>query len=309
MKKRILILISLAIGCLTGCIRLYADLPTANGKKVKDYDLTNNIDVSLFLGDTYENDDFVFEGFFRSYNYSRCGLMFDITAKNKSTKKYDVVEIYTCDRNGENRKNIINSPITYEFNDYNYGFKTTTFYDSSYHEFSDIDGLEFRVITPDINFTYHCWYKPSEYEEFENQNESTFVNGSIECSIDSEARILNVGIFSVERIKGKWLDDTLRIKCNKVEAKFTSIFLTDSNDENVVELLDKPRQYRIGNHEYYFYVDVKDVGQEYYDIHDNKVKIHVLTTEENITFYTWNFKDTGQTNINDENVSGGTTNE
>lgn len=298
MKKIFLIPTFLIFNCVTGCFVKPAK-PEPNGKSISDYDISNNIETICYLNDTFETEDFTFEAFFQDYRYwGETGMCFKIDAKNDKKKRYDVLEAYLCDRSGENKIPLIEQPVTYKFFDLNYGYESIYYYQGRYILRDDLEkkNKEYVVVTQDRNFVFHCWDKPSNYQESDKQITEYVENLTpIVSYYENTAVHHGSGNFSVKRFSGKWIDDTLRIETSCNEVDLLSVYLTDANDDNVKNLLDSPRNYKKESNNYTIYIDINDANQEYYESCDNNVKIHIVTSNEKIVFYTWETQENGKT--------------
>ena len=297
MRKIFLIPTFLIFNCATGCLVKPAE-PEPNGKSISDYDISNNIETICYLNDTFETEDFTFEAFFQDYRYwGGCGMCFKIDAKNDKKKRYDVLEAYLCDRSGENKIPLIEQPVTYKFFDLNYGYESIYYYQGGFSLRYDLEkkNKEYVVVTQDRNFIFHCWDKPSNYQESDKQITEYVENLTpIVSYYENTAKHDNYGSFSVKRFSGKWISDTLQIETSCDEVDLLSVYLTDANNDNVKNLLDSPRNYKKENNNP-IYIDINDANQEYYESCDNKVKIHIITSNEKIVFYTWRTQENGKT--------------
>ena len=293
MKKRILIPLFLSLGALTGCLN-QPKSPQSNGKTKDDYDLTNNVDVILYYGESYSNEDLSFciknksDGIVGPH-----GTLFEITSKKYALQSYDVVEAYVCDINGENKEYTISSPITYKFGESNDGHYTVSC--SVADLYYKIQGKELCVVTQDFNFIYHCWEQPSRYKETQKEEEYGDLSANpvhdyhIDTAVNSNCDLENSGVFEVKRVSGKWIENTIKIECSKTTLELVSVYLSDSEDNNVIKLLDNPRRYihTVSDSSSKFYIEFKDADLTYYENCNQKVKLHVVTTEETIIFRTW----------------------
>ena len=296
MRKIFLIPTFLIFNCVTGCVVKPAK-PEPNGKSISDYDISNNIETISYLNDTFETEDFTFKAFFQDYRYwGGTGMCLEIKAKNEKNKHYDVVEAYLCDTDGENKIELISEPVTYKFFDRNYGTDDVYFYQGTWSLRYDLEKghKEYVVITQDRNFVFHCWTRPSGYNNANKQESDYNLDGTPVAYYYENRANVGDAYYSVDRFSGKWTRDVLRISTNKSEFDLVSVYLTDANDGNMVKLFDKPRTYVKEPYDDIF-IELIDANQEYYDSCDNKVKIHIITSNEKIVFYTWKTQENGKT--------------
>ena len=85
----------------------------ANGKNKSDYDLTNNIELSAYYDHEIVYDDVTYK-VVKEDDDDEINYRFVISSNNPNIKTYDIVEVYTIRVDGEWRKDIVTSPVTFE---------------------------------------------------------------------------------------------------------------------------------------------------------------------------------------------------
>ena len=271
---------------LAGC-----NVAKQNGKSASDYDLSNNSDSVCYLKESVDCGDVSIQCYINGALMSTHKDMFqvEVKKKNNSVKKYDIVEVYYSDLEGNNSVKLLDNPVSCDF-------KKSSEYCSIKEKFDDkavdLSKTEFHVITENKNITVHGWEPVYYYEETniylkvdESKNTNEFPNSLASAKFKSKSQFN----MDAEIIQGKWCGDFLRLNVNTNgygDMSISNIYLTDYKYEKTFNVLDKP--IKTVNNRIYYEVPIKerdlniDLSQKY--------RIHVVTDAGvNAIFRNWDF--------------------
>ena len=271
---------------LAGC-----NVAKENGKSTSDYDLSNNSDSVCYLRESVDCGDVSIQCYVTGAFMSGLKNMFqvEVKKKNNSVKKYDIVEVYYTDLEGNNSVKLLDNPMSCDF-------KTSSEYCSISEKFNDkavdLSKTEFHVITENKNITVHGWEPVYYYEEAStdlkvdaSKNTNEFPNSLRSAKFKSKS------LFSMdaEIIQGKWCGDFLRLNCNTNgygDMLISNIYLTDYKYEKTFNVLDKP--IKTVNNRIYCELPIKE--QDLNIDLSQKYRIHVVTDAGvNAIFRNWDF--------------------
>ena len=286
MKNKFKIALLMSALLLAGC-----NVAKQNGKSASDYDLSNNSDSVCYLKESVDCGDVSIQCYVNSAFMSAHKDMFkvDVKKKNNSVKKYDIVEVYYTDLEGNNSVKLLDNPVSCDF-------KKSSEYCSISENFDDkavdLSKTEFHVITENKNITVHGWEPVYYYEEAStdlkvdaSKNTNEFPNSLTSAKFKSKS------LFSMdaEIIQGKWCGDFLRLNVNANgygDMSISNIYLTDYKYEKTFNVLDKP--IKTVNKRIYYEVPIKE--QDLNIDLSQKYRIHVVTDAGvNAIFRNWDF--------------------
>lgn len=303
-KKSICVAIAslLCLGSITACSEIEAK---ANGKKKRDYDITNNVEIAGYLDQeiTYNGIHFNLEERDEK-NYWRL----KISSTNEDIESYDVIEAYTCNLNGKLSCDFIISPTTFKLkNDkvayYDLGYiYITEFYRGydSEDDYSFVD--ELRIIGESANITFHMWHNDAlisngktvkDYDCSKNIVKDAHVRERLKFKVEDDEIIFNA--FPVNKA---FLNDTLCIQgalWNKYSVDIVEVYATDANDENRVDLLDKPTTMDFEKNYIFATSCIDNVSKEYYKQCDGNIRYHIVTNYFTAIFQTYDYFVNGKT--------------
>ena len=132
----------------------------------------------------------------------------EVKKKNNSVKKYDIVEVYYTDLEGNNSVRLLDNPMSCEF-------KKSSEYCSIREKFDDkavdLSKTEFHVITENKNITVHGWEPVYYYEEAStdlkvdaSKNTNEFSNSLTPAKFDATIKSKSQFSMGAEIIQGKW---------------------------------------------------------------------------------------------------------
>ena len=148
MKRKFKIALLMSTLLLAGCF----NEAKQNGKSASDYDLSNNSDSVCYLRESVDCGDVSIQCYVTGALMSGHKDMFqvEVKKKNNSVKKYDIVEVYYTDLEGNNSVRLLDNPMSCEF-------KKSSEYCSIREKFDDkavdLSKTEFHVITENKNIT------------------------------------------------------------------------------------------------------------------------------------------------------------
>ncbi|MBO7615423.1 MAG: hypothetical protein J6T15_07020 [Bacilli bacterium] len=113
MKSKFKTALLMSVLLLAGC----TDEAKQNGKSASDYDLSNNSDSVCYLRESVDCGDVSIQCYVTGALFSGNKNMFqvEVKKKNNSVKKYDIVEVYYTDLEGNNSVNLLDNPMSCEF--------------------------------------------------------------------------------------------------------------------------------------------------------------------------------------------------
>ena len=287
MKSKFKIALLMSTLLLAGCF----NEAKQNGKSVSDYDLSNNSDSVCYLRESVDCGDVSIQCYVNGAFMSSHKDMFkvEVKKKNNSVKKYDIVEVYYTDLEGNNSVKLLDNPMSCEF-------KKSSEYCSISEKFDDkavdLSKTEFHVITENKNITVHGWEPVYYYEEAStdlkvdaSKNTNEFPNSLTSAKFKSKSPFS----MDAEIIQGKWCGDFLRLNVNANgygDMLISNIYLTDYKYEKTFNVLDKP--IRTVNKRIYCEVPIKE--QDLNIDLSQKYRIHVVTDAGvNAIFRNWDF--------------------
>ena len=283
-----------------------------NGKTKEDYDLSNNIELSEYAGHEIIHDGVHFNIVIRrgenNHSYSRL----KISSDNPNIKKYDIVEAYLVDLQGEIKNVVIASPISFKF-EYT---GQEVFYDFDHiycHSWSSFDSNydELRIIGENINFTYHLWDDLRDYgngkkvEDYNCRN-NELIDGYCYEKFQTELNTHNIEVEAeVKNINNVEFSDFLQFNINvstDEDVDLVQIYASDANNENKRVILDKPftitkidkpeKNVRTIGHDVF---GIEDLSNEYYNLCNQNVRFHIVTNCFTLILQTYNHIVNGKT--------------
>lgn len=311
-KKSICVAIAslLYLGGITACSEIEAK---ANGKKKRDYDTTNNVELAAYLGQeiTYNGIHFSLDESPEEEHHFKMKVF----STNEEIESYDVVEAYTCNLNGKLYRDIIISPITFTLkpNKVTYcdlGFiYVGDFYRgySGEDDFSSVD--ELRIIGENANLTFHMWNNGALKSNGKNVDDynckkNIIRDASVKDRLDFKVDDGEIA-FEAFPVNKAFLNNTLCIQgvmWEKQAVDIVEVYATDRNDENRVNLTDKPLTMDFDNKVIVVTYCIDDVSKEYYKLCDGYIRYHIITNYFTAIFQTYDYFVNGKT-IDDYDLS------
>ncbi len=303
-KKSICVAIAslLCLGGITACSEIEAK---ENGKKTRDYDTTNNVELAAYLGQeiTYNGIHFNIEEYPEENNWR-----LEVYSTNEEIKSYDVIEIYDCDLNGKLWSDYIMSPVTFQLKSnkvayYDLGhihIGLFGFYRSEKDSYSFID--ELRIIGENANLTFHLWRNGAlisngktvnNYRCENNQVKSAPLDGCLKTTVKDSQFTLEAFYLNKPYIK-----NTLCIQgfmAGKYTVDIVEVYATDANDENRVNLMDKPSTMDFEKNSLYVAFLLNDVSKDYYELCNGNIRYHVVTNYFTGIFQNYDYLINGKT--------------
>ncbi len=234
---------------------------------------------------------------------SRTWVTFYIKAKSEDITEYKVFSAEITDLEGNYVHEFISKPVEYIFNKRNNSHKECDFYyeyddfigQFNYYHFTSKNKYEMRIITEKANFVYHLWNKEKEgestgkskedYDISNNQIYSADNTNRIRVDGEPNERIDNYRLFDIERCSGLWIGNLiiLHVYDNNGDSKIELIdfYLTDYEDGNKKVLLSAPLKFNFTSN---LRIHLTDEDKTYYESLNNRVKVHIVTSEETLIF-------------------------
>ena len=302
----------LSIGCINGWFKNKAKV---NGKEKTDYDTTNNLELSTYVGKEIVHDDVSFK-VTKKDEKDKYYTTLEITSNNPDIKSYDIIEAYTIDLRNQDRNDIITAPITFDIS------KTgkTAYYDIGeiyshsqdtnleWNFFSDYFN-EFRIIGENINFTYHLWEDINDYGNGKNVDDydcsnNDVVDGYVNVKFFEEVEShptdykMDVGaiVKHVDNLDfSDWIFFDLYVAA-KEDVDLVQIYATDADNENKRIMFNKPHALltlkepvekgtlRIGLLQF----GIEDLSDDYYNLCNQNVRYHIVTNRYTLILQTYN---------------------
>lgn len=286
----------------------------ANGKNKSDYDLTNNIELSAYYDHEIVYDDVTYK-VVKEDDDDEINYRFVISSNNPNIKTYDIVEVYTIRVDGEWRKDIVTSPVTFEIDSTSKKayIDLGCFYVDEWYQF-DKYNKELRIIGESINFTYHLWGDYHDHANGKKIDDYDLSNNIVREGNYKEkiyekfySLSMNVGV-EISRINqidiSKYLVFDIAFFADE-DNDVVQIYATDANNENKKILFDDP--FTIGhviempelhltmNSFGYATICLDDLPEDYYALCNQNVRFHIVTNRFTFILQTYDYIINGKT--------------
>ncbi|MBO7615420.1 MAG: hypothetical protein J6T15_07005 [Bacilli bacterium] len=314
-KKSICLAIAnlLCLGGITSCSCSENSRVKENGKKKRDYDTSFNAELAAYLGQeiTYNGVHFGLEQYPEKENYFKLKVF----STNDKIKSYDVVEAYTCDLNGKLWSDYIVSPITFSLKTnevayYDLGFIYIDEFYRGDDEDDYSDAKELRIIGQNVNITFHMWKNDALTGNGKTVDDYICTKNIVKNAHLSERlkfNVMNDGEITFEafHVDKPYLNNTFCIQgvsWKKYNVDIVEVYATDINDENRVDLIDKPSTMNFDKSIPNVVFCLNDIPLEFRNLYIGYVRYHIVTNYFTAIFQNYDFLINGKT-VDDYDLS------
>lgn len=275
--------------CLCSCNPIkIEDLPVANGKKVEDYDTSNNVDILSFGSVKLSNLEIIV---IQAHQVTKPPVTtLELITDDSNVTSYDIVEAFYANPDGSFRSDLMSSPFTLNVNERVSlpGFDKTT----RDYQYINYDNAVFRLITEDANISI-LLHKPdyTDASEYYNNDLSKSLSDEIGIVGDNATSYEN-DFFKIgyERIESVYFNNRLffTLDFNVSGKSFEGLDILDivlsftGNEENV-SLIDKPLTLKNTSYSNFRFM-VKDTDASKYINASGDAYLTVYTNKINLQF-------------------------